>query len=146
MNNSESSNSSFKLEGKRFLIVDDDPIMRMVIKSMFKNWEHITIETVMDGEQALEKLKHSFFDLIIMDLQMPVLNGYQTANAIRSGECGELRKNIPILAVTADLSDMAKTESTQMDYVLIKPFDLEKLETAILHCLMPGDQLNKQAN
>ncbi|MDO6440148.1 response regulator [Cyclobacterium sp. 1_MG-2023] len=146
MNNSNTNNSSFKPEDKRFLIVDDDPIMRMVMKSMFKNWDHITIEIVMDGEQALEKLKHSFFDLIIMDLQMPVLNGYQTAKAIRSGECGELRKNIPILAVTADLSDRAMTKSSQMDYVLIKPFDLEKLETAILHCLMPGEQLNKRAN
>lgn len=60
MNNSNTNNSSFKPEDKRFLIVDDDPIMRMVMKSMFKNWDHITIEIVMDGEQALEKLKHSF--------------------------------------------------------------------------------------
>ena len=133
MKNNNLNNLSFKGEDKRFLIVDDDPIMRMVMKSMFKNWEHITIEMVMDGQQALEKLKHSFF-------------GFQTANAIRNGECGELRKNIPILAVTADLSDMVKTRSSQMDYVLIKPFDLEKLEAAILHCLMPGEQLNKRAN
>ena len=112
MNNSKTNNPSFKLEGKRFLIVDDDPIIRMVMKSMFKNWDHISIEMVMDGEQALEKLKHSFYDLVIMDLQMPVLNGYQTAKAIRGGECGELRKNIPILAVTADLSDMARTKSS----------------------------------
>lgn len=146
MKNNNLNNLSFKGKDKRFLIVDDDPIMRMVMKSMFKNWEHITIEMVMDGQQALEKLKHSFFDLIIMDLQMPVMNGFQTANAIRNGECGELRKNIPILAVTADLSDMVKTRSSQMDYVLIKPFDLEKLEAAILHCLMPGEQLNKRAN
>ena len=89
MNNSKTNNPSFKLEGKRFLIVDDDPIIRMVMKSMFKNWDHISIEMVMDGEQALEKLKHSFYDLVIMDLQMPVLNGYQTAKAIRGGECGE---------------------------------------------------------
>ncbi|WP_339902041.1 response regulator [uncultured Cyclobacterium sp.] len=146
MNNSKSNNFSLEFEGKRFLIVDDDPIIRMVMKSMLKNWDHIIIDMASDGKQALELIKQSYYDLVIMDLQMPVLSGYQTAEAIRSGACGELRKNTPLLAVTADLSDMAKTKSSQMNYVLIKPFDLEKLETAILYCLRPGEQLNKQAN
>lgn len=146
MNNSKPNHPSFNFQGKQFLIVDDDPIMRMVMKSMFRNWENTSIDMAIHGEQALEKLKHSYYDLIIMDLQMPVLNGYQAADAIRKGKCGELRKNIPILAITADLTDTVRTKTSQMDYVLIKPFDLRMLESAILHCLMPGGQLEKKAN
>ena len=135
MNNSNLAHPTFNLEGKQFLIVDDDPIVRMVMNSMFKKWQNTTIEMVNDGSQALEKLQKSYFDLIILDLHMPVLNGYQTAKAIREGVCGDFNRNIPIIAVTADLSDIGKTQTEFMDNVLTKPFDNESLHMAIHGCL-----------
>ncbi|EPR68659.1 response regulator [Cyclobacterium qasimii] len=146
MNNSNPANPTFNLEGKQFLIVDDDPIIRMVMSSMFKKWQNTTIELANDGSQALKKLQDSYFDLIIMDLNMPVLNGYQTAKAIREGECGDFYKKIPIIAITADLSEMAKTQTEIMDRVLTKPFDYESLEIAIQRCLFSDMRLSMEAS
>ncbi|WP_339924794.1 response regulator [uncultured Cyclobacterium sp.] len=146
MNNSNLAHPTFNLEGKQFLIVDDDPIVRMVMNSMFKKWQNTTIEMVNDGSQALEKLQKSYFDLIILDLHMPVLNGYQTAKAIREGVCGDFNRNIPIIAVTADLSDIGKTQTEFMDNVLIKPFDNESLHTAIHGCLFSEMRMSMDAS
>ena len=146
MNNSNPADPTFNLEGKQFLIVDDDPIIRMVMSSMFKKWQNTTIEMVNDGSQALKKLQQSYFDLIIMDLNMPVLNGYQTAKAIREGFCGEFYKKIPIIAITADLSEMAKTQTVLMDNVLTKPFNNESLHTAIHGCLFSEMRLSVDAS
>lgn len=124
--------------------MDDDPIIRMVMSSMFKKWQNTTVEMANDGSQALEKLRQSYFDLIIMDLHMPVLNGYQTAKAILGGVCGEFYKNIPIIAITADLSEIGKTQSEIMDNVLTKPFNNDSLHSAIHRCLF--SELHLSAN
>jgi CheY-like chemotaxis protein len=144
MNNSGTSIQDTSLEGKQFLIVDDDPIIRMVMGSMFKKWHNTFVEMAVDGEQALEKLKQAYFDLIIMDLQMPVLNGYQTAKAIRGGVCGEFYKKIPIIAVTADLSEVAKSQTLLMDNVLTKPFNNDSLQTAIRNCLFSEPNMSRK--
>ena len=77
-----------------------------------------------------------------MNLHMPVLNGYQTAKAIREGVCGELYKNIPIIAITADLSEIGKSKTEIMDNVLTKPFNNDSLHSAIHRCLFSEMHLN----
>jgi len=82
-----------------------------------------SVETASNGEEALEKLAISDYDLILMDIQMPVMNGLSTAEKIREIESGS-GKHIPIIAITADamIGDMEKCLSAGIDDYLSKPY------------------------
>ncbi|MDX5478977.1 MAG: response regulator, partial [Cyclobacteriaceae bacterium] len=122
-------NNEFDLKVKNILVVEDNPVNQMVMKSILKKWENTTFDTAFNGIEALEKLKINKFDLILMDLQMPDMDGYEATLAIREGQCGEENRNIPIIAVTADATDKAKNKVYQvgMDDYLTKPVDKDLL-------------------
>lgn len=130
-------NNEFDLKVKNILVVEDNPVNQMVMKSILKKWENTTFDTAFNGIEALEKLKINKFDLILMDLQMPEMDGYEATLAIREGQCGEENRNIPIIAVTADATDKAKNKVYQvgMDDYLTKPVDkdllLEKVKNSL---------------
>lgn len=113
------------------LVVEDNPVNQLVMKSILKKWPSTTFDTAANGLLALEKLKESTFDLILMDLQMPEMDGYEATLAIRKGECGENYVNIPIIAVTADATDKAKNKVFEvgMDDYTTKPIDSDELYT-----------------
>ncbi|NRA93852.1 MAG: response regulator, partial [Psychroserpens sp.] len=97
-----------------------------------------------NGEEVLKYLKQPNFDVdvILMDLQMPILNGYQTTKIIRNSK-DKLKANIPIIALTAfaQTDIKAKTERYKMNAFMSKPFNPEKL-----HALLKTFQrVNKKA-
>lgn len=105
------------------LIVEDDGIIRMVIEkfSMRKGWKVVLAE---DGLAALDVYPRQGFDVIMMDCQMPGLDGYQTTKTIRQLE--RLRgMRTPIIAMTAEASDEAREAclSAGMDDYLTKPLE-----------------------
>ncbi|HWA76688.1 MAG TPA: response regulator [Polyangiaceae bacterium] len=86
------------------LLVEDEPVNQRVIARILKR-NGYRVEIAGDGQHALELLGHASYALIIMDCEMPILNGYETAQAIRKRETGSRR--IPIVAVTAhELQDV----------------------------------------
>jgi CheY-like chemotaxis protein/HPt (histidine-containing phosphotransfer) domain-containing protein len=89
------------------LLVEDEPVNQRVIARILKKHGY-RVEVAGDGQRALELLRHARFGLIIMDCEMPVLNGYEAAQAIRKGETGAQR--IPIVAVTAHELQDAREE------------------------------------
>lgn len=132
-------NNVFDLGGKRLLIVDDDPVIRLIMGTIFKAWQNTWFDREVNGAAALERLKAPGYDLILMDLQMPILDGYETTRAIRSGHCGRVYQNIPIIAITADLSEKARAKCLHVgvDEVLSKPLDGATLYGTIeylFHC------------
>jgi CheY-like chemotaxis protein len=103
------------------LLVEDNDINRLYAKSVLKNWNCRT-ETAENGLVAIEKLKVSSFDVILMDVQMPVMDGYDTTKAIRM--MPEPIKSIPIIALTANATraDIERCLAAGMNDYLPKPF------------------------
>jgi PAS domain S-box-containing protein len=110
----------------RVLLVEDNDINRLYAKSILKNWQSET-ETAENGLVAIEKLKSGWFDVVLMDVQMPVMDGYETTKAIR--QMPEPKSKVPIIALTANAtkSDAAKCLSAGMDDFLPKPFTPDDL-------------------
>lgn len=120
--------------GKRVLLVEDNEINIEVAKELL-SIVGIQVEMAMNGKQAVEAVKEKepgYFDLIFMDIQMPIMNGYEAARAIRSSGRKDMEE-IPIVAMTADAfaDDIRRAEEAGMNGHISKPVDIGKLEEAL---------------
>lgn len=114
--------TSKNLKGKKILVVDDNIMNRMVAKVILKDYD-VIISEAGNGEEAVNYLKNKPCDLVLMDIQMPLLNGYQASEIIRQ----ELKLDLPIIALTANAMKGEKEKCLEFglnDY-LSKPFDEE---------------------
>lgn len=123
------SESVYDLHDARVLIVEDNPINQMIIKKLLSSWRNTIVEVVNDGKQALETLQSNDFDIILMDLQMPVMDGYEATTNIRNGMVGNDLRTIPIIAVTADTMESTKSrvKDVGMNDYLSKPINQDAL-------------------
>lgn len=108
------------------LVVDDDKNIRYLIKEVFEA-EHFTVQTAADGKAALDLLDKEKFDLAIVDIMMPNLNGYEFTEQLRTFD-----KELPVLMISAkQLSeDRKKGFAAGIDDFMTKPLDTEEL---VLH-------------
>ena len=124
------------LRGKRILLVEDNEMNREIATEILED-EGISVEAAEDGEIAVNIMRRAFkegdynrFDAILMDIQMPVMNGYEATKAIREfySEC-----HIPIIALSANAFDEDKRKSFEsgMDDHLSKPIDIQKLKETL---------------
>ncbi len=97
-----------ELDPLHILVVEDNKLNQMVLQQMLSKWKNASYSIADNGREALEKLREEHMDLILMDLQMPVMDGYEATQLIRSGEAGEQYRSIPIIAVTADITETTK--------------------------------------
>lgn len=125
-----------KLAGIKILLVEDHEVNQFLATSILSKWTS-EIEIASDGEQAIEKLKKSTFDLVLMDLQMPVMNGFDTSLVIRK----KLGLNIPVIALTANISPGIKENCIKagMNDIISKPFQPEELLEKIIKSLQNRD-------
>lgn len=125
------------LNGKHFLVVEDNPVNQLVIKSILRKWKGITFDFANHGLEALQAMEAKNYDLILMDLQMPEMDGYEATELIRSGKSGINNSNIPIIAVTADTTEATKKRVMDigMDAYIPKPIDQELLRLSVLRAL-----------
>jgi len=117
------------------LVAEDDPIARSLMASVLKNMgQEATFAS--NGREVLDLIAQlgSGFDMILMDIDMPIMDGVSAALALRNGESGEIGTRIPIVAVTAfgTLSDEGKFKRAGMNYFLPKPVRLKHLREVIL--------------
>ena len=119
----------YDLYGKSILVVEDNAINQMVIKMITKKWLNTTIVYANNGQEGLDAFAENKFDLVLMDLQMPIMDGYEATIAIRNGQVGEANKNIPIVAVTADVMETTKMRVVEigMNSYLSKPIKNDTL-------------------
>ncbi|MEO9965293.1 MAG: response regulator [Reichenbachiella sp.] len=120
-----------KVRDKRVLVVDDNEINLMMAKKFLDKWGLIS-DVVTSGKLALEQVFNADYDLILMDLQMPEMDGYEVTSTIRSLDNLEL-KNIPIVAVSADTYENVKLKIAEvgMNDFLSKPFNPIELLTIV---------------
>lgn len=126
------------LKGKSILVVEDNAINQMVIKMITKKWLNTSVVYANNGQEGLEALQSQSFDIILMDLQMPVMDGYEATIAIRNGEAGEHNRNIPIIAVTADVMEETKRRVKEigMDFYISKPLKNDSLFEVISNLIL----------
>ena len=127
--------SASDFSGKHILLVDDVAINREVASMILQNM-HFSVETAADGAEAVERIRTSApgtFDAVLMDVQMPVMNGYEAARAIRALSDPAL-SSVPILAVTANTfsEDRQQALEAGMDGHIGKPLNPDEM-TAELH-------------
>jgi two-component system sensor histidine kinase/response regulator len=125
----------------RVLVAEDDPINQRVAQRTLAmlGCESVVVES---GDRAVEAVLDSRFDVVLMDVQMPVMDGFEAARAIRLRERG---RRTPIVAMSASSSDAdrERCREVQMDNYVTKPVSLEQLRDTILGVLRaPGDNDN----
>jgi PAS domain S-box-containing protein len=110
------------------LIVEDDKICAILANAYMKKMG-IAAQTAKNGKEAIHTLKTGNFNLVLMDCQMPVMDGYEATRAIRSGAAGEENKSIPIIAQTAYAmrDDEIKCLEYGMNDYISKPLDYHNL-------------------
>lgn len=133
--------SQHRLKGKRFLVIEDNEINQKVILGTLQSWEAecVLVPTAVEG---FEQLMNSDFDLILMDIELPVLNGWDSTQYIRL-KFKAPKKDIPIIALTAYASESDRTRCFEsgMNDVVTKPFDSEELYVKINNLLFKDDKL-----
>lgn len=127
----------YDLKGKSILVVEDNAINQMVIKTITKKWLNTKVSFANNGLEGVNALLENTFDIVLMDLQMPIMDGYEATIAIRKGEAGAENKNIPIIAITADIMDSTKDRVLEigMNKYMTKPVDKESLFKNIFELL-----------
>ena len=118
--------------GIRLLAAEDNPTNRQVLTAVM-NSLGIDIDIVPDGKEAVEAWRIGGYDLILMDIQMPVMDGIQAAKAIRAAEKKQGRARTPIVALTANAlsHQVAEYLAVGMDGHVAKPIEIAKLYEAI---------------
>ncbi len=119
----------------KVLVVEDDRINMMVIRQQLTKYG-CEVETVQDGESAVNTLATEKFDLVIMDCRIPVMDGYEATAVIRSGH--EINRETPIIALTADAFPETRQRCLDagMNDYMTKPLQVEQL-LKILHNFLP---------
>ncbi|WP_334133799.1 chemotaxis response regulator CheY [Tepidimonas sp.] len=111
----------------RFLIVDDFSTMRRIVRNLLKELGHADADEAEDGAAALHKLRNGRFDMVITDINMPNMNGFELLTQIKSDD---KLKHIPVLMVTAEARKediIAAAQGGAAGYI-VKPFTKATLE------------------
>ncbi len=123
------------LVGHRVLMAEDNPVNMLIGRALLERWG-LLVEEASDGARAVDAVHRAAdpgqpFAAVLMDVQMPVMSGYEATRALRHTEAG---RRLPIIALTAAalVSERDAAEEAGMDDFLTKPIDAEKLHLALL--------------
>ncbi|MEF2229835.1 MAG: transporter substrate-binding domain-containing protein [Pseudodesulfovibrio sp.] len=121
---------------KRMLVVEDERINRLALCRILEHLGH-GADWAVNGEEALLKVARNAYDLIFMDIQMPVMNGVEATRRLRASKHLGEKRNVPVIALTAHAmsGDREAFLKAGMTGYLAKPVDLDELEAAIRNAL-----------
>ncbi|MDO4517026.1 MAG: ATP-binding protein [Bacillota bacterium] len=131
------------LEGLRMLVAEDNNINAEILEELL-SCEGVSCERTVNGQEALERFRQTppdYYDAVLMDIQMPVMNGYETARAIRDLDRPD-GKTIPIVAMTANAfaDDVQHAMEAGMNAHISKPIDMVTLRSALEKLIHPGSK------
>jgi PAS domain S-box-containing protein len=124
----------------KILVVEDIALNQLLMKTLLEDFG-FEMEVAGNGRIAVEKLRTNNYDIVLMDLQMPVMNGFEATEYIRN----ELHLTVPIIALTADVTtvDVEKCKTVGMNDYISKPIDDKLLYSKIIKYLKQSDQDKK---
>jgi PAS domain S-box-containing protein len=122
--------SDVKIKNIKVLVVEDIALNQLLMKTLLDDFE-FECDIAANGKIALGKLETNSYDIILMDLQMPEMNGFEATEYIRS----TMKSSVPIIALTADVTtvDLAKCKSVGMNDYIAKPIDERVLYSKIVN-------------
>jgi two-component system, sensor histidine kinase and response regulator len=136
-------------EKARILLVEDNHVNQLVATDILEEFG-LMVDTAADGKEAITLIqmspKHSPYNLILMDCQMPNMDGYEATRQIRQGMAGDMNKSIAIVAMTANAmqGDREKCIDAGMDDYLSKPIDPQGLHQKLCLWLMPEHRIEEK--
>jgi CheY-like chemotaxis protein len=119
----------------RALIVDDDEPIRVMLTAIVRQ-NGFAVETARDGQEAIDKLKNATFDVILLDLMMPRVNGYDVLQHIRKNYPDLLGRTIVATAVPE--RELERDLKEPVFKVHMKPFDVPQLMADVRSCVKEG--------
>ncbi|MCC9137763.1 response regulator [Pontibacter silvestris] len=121
-----------ELKGLRILLAEDNEINQLLINTVLSDWE-VSVDTVANGLEALAMFDTNAYDIILMDMQMPEMDGYEAINRIRTS--GVANAALPIIALTAHATtgEVEKCIAAGANAYVSKPFEPEDLFQTIMH-------------
>lgn len=150
--NSESEDvatRSMAFNGRRILLVEDNRVNQMVAEEMLTT-QGIHVDIAENGQVALDILssEKAHYDLVLMDCQMPILDGYDTTRAIRSGKAGPQNQSLPIIAMTAHAmnGDKERCLASGMNDYLSKPVDPKHMLDMLSLWILPNNSQDLAQN
>jgi len=128
--------SEAKKQGMRILLAEDNPTNQQVALAVLNKLGY-QADAVIHGREVLEAMRKVSYDLVLMDCQMPEMDGYETTGMIRKGKAGENNIHIPVIAMTAHAmkGDREKCLAAGMNDYLAKPIDPQAVADALNHWL-----------
>ncbi|MCX2897166.1 hybrid sensor histidine kinase/response regulator [Pseudomonas mandelii] len=128
----------------RILVAEDNSISTKVIRGMLGKL-NLQPDTASNGEEALQAMKAQRYDLVLMDCEMPILDGFSATQQLRAWEVGNQRVRTPVVALTAHILAEHKERARQagMDGHMAKPVELSQLRELIEHWVAQRDQQNR---
>ncbi len=125
----------------RILVVEDIALNQLLMRTLLDEFG-FTCDIASNGKIAIEKLQHNTYDIILMDLQMPEMNGFEATEYIRNN----MHSEIPIVALTADVTtvDLAKCKAVGMNDYIAKPVDERLLYSKIVGLVKQGTSIAKE--
>jgi PAS domain S-box-containing protein len=130
--NSGTQNQNDTFLGKKVLVVDDNEINILIATRILGKWG-VDVDVASNGHEAIDKVMNNIYDLVLMDIRMPDIDGYETTSIIRELN-GEYYKNVPIFALTASSlnEDNSMFEASGMNGHLMKPFNPDHIKKILL--------------
>ncbi|MEO5334904.1 MAG: response regulator [Magnetococcus sp. YQC-5] len=131
----EELEAAVKIRGARVLLAEDNRINQLVARELLER-VGVTVEVVDNGQEAVQRLESSSFDAVLMDVQMPVMDGHTATRTIRKNP---KLASLPIIAMTAHVQERARAESVAsgMNDHIIKPIDIKQLYGVLTRWIHP---------
>ncbi len=131
----------------KILLAEDNIVNQKVIASILKKKNYTYVDTVSNGYEAIEFLQNTDYDLVLMDCQMPGLDGYETTKLIRSEESSVINRNIPVIAMTAGAmkGDREKCLQSGMNDYMTKPVNIDLLIETIEKWILRKDNVSEDS-
>ncbi len=142
LRNASENNKKQELDlgGCNVLLVEDNKMNQKVISLLIKKCKNTNLMIANNGQEALDMIKSNTFDVVLMDLQMPVMDGFEATAMIRSGKAGNNSSEIPIIVITADITEKTRKEIFRLgaDDYMTKPINGNLLFTKMMkHAIVP---------
>ena len=126
------------IRGARILLVEDNQINQQVASELLEQ-AHMVVDIANNGQEALDKLELNIYDCVLMDIQMPVMDGYTATRTLRKNP---RFAGLPVLAMTANamVEDMEEAEAAGMNAHIAKPIDPQDLLTKLIKWIKPAER------
>jgi CheY-like chemotaxis protein len=123
---------------KRVLVVDDDATIRELLASVLEK-QSLTVDLAADGQEALDLLRENTYSVVLLDLLMPVVDGFTVLDRLSDGD-----KPLPVVLVVtgADRRALAQLDAQRIHGIVRKPFDADELASLVVACAEIRSRVN----